>query len=139
MKLVSDLMTRELLTLKPSDSLQDAERIMGQQQIRHIPVINDDGSIAGLLSQKEFLSQAFRITDKFGAHNLQNYLAKTLLSQCMNPTPNTVPADMPLAEAGRLLREARLGCLLVSDAHNKLAGILTSRDFVKLALVLLES
>ena len=45
MKLVQDLMTRELLTLNPADSLQDAEKLMKEHQIRHIPVVGDDGRI----------------------------------------------------------------------------------------------
>ncbi|WP_430461258.1 CBS domain-containing protein [Thalassolituus sp. LLYu03] len=138
MKLVSDLMTRELLTLTPSQTLADAEQAMGQHQIRHIPVVNDDGTLAGLLSQKEFLTQAFRITDKFGAHNLQSYLAKTPLSQCMNATPTTVAQNMPLVDAGRHLRQGRHGCLLVTDDQQQLIGLLTSQDFVRLAVLLLE-
>jgi len=138
MKLVKDLMTRELLTHKPDDTLQDVEQTMGQHQIRHIPVVDDEGRIAGLVSQKEFLTQAFRITDRFGAHNLQTYLAKTPLSQCMKTDVPTVPQDMPLAEAGKLLRQKGHGCLLVTDEHQHLCGLLSSQDFVRLAVMLLE-
>lgn len=138
MKLVSDLMTRELLTHSPDQTLQDAEQTMGKHQIRHIPIIDDRGVVAGLLSQKEFLTQAFRITDKFGAHNLGAYLAKTPLSQCMNTAVTTVPPSMSLADAGKLLRQGRHGCLLVTDPDNKLIGVLTSQDFVRLAITLLE-
>ncbi len=137
MKLVRDLMTRELLTHKPDDTLQDAEHTMGEHQIRHIPVVDEDGKIAGLVSQKEFLSEAFRITDKFGAHNLPSYLAKTPLKQCMKTDVITVGEDMPLTEAGQLLREKKQGCLLVTDADNRLSGMLSSQDFVRLAIELL--
>ena len=138
MKLVQDLMTRELLPLKPDNSLQDAEKLMKEHQIRHIPVVNDDGSIAGMLTQKEFLAQAFRITDKFGAHHLQEYLAKTPLSDCAETNYLQVAPTMTLAEAGRKLKEKRHGCLLVCDENNRLSGLLTSQDFLRLAIILLD-
>ncbi len=138
MKLVSDLMTRELLTHLPDDTLQDAEQTMGRHQIRHIPVVDEEGKIFGLLSQKEFLTEAFRITDKFGAHNMQTYLAKTTLRSCINTDVQTIPADMLLTTAGQQLRNSRQGCLLVTDSDNHLIGLLSSKDFVRLAIELLE-
>ncbi len=138
MKLVSDLMTCKLLTHLPDDTLQGAEQTMGRHQIRHIPVVDAEGKIFGLLSQKEFLTEAFRITDKFGAHNLQTYLAQTKLRSCINTNVQTVPADMPLATAGQLLCSSRQGCLLVTDSDNHLIGLLSSKDFVRLAIKLLE-
>jgi len=138
MKLVQDLMTRELLTLHPENSLQDAEKLMKTHQIRHMPVVDEENHVVGVLTQKEFLSQAFRITDKFGAHLLQEYLAKTPLSQCIEKNYLLVPTTMPLAEAGRKLKEKRHGCLMVCDENDKLIGLLTSQDFLRLAIILLD-
>lgn len=138
MKLVSDLMIRNVLTHKADDTLEQAEQTMGGHQIRHIPVIDNDGKVVGLLSQKEFLAEAFRITDKFGAHNLRSYLAKTPIQQCMKTDIRTVRPDMPLTEAGQELRNKRHGCLLVTDEQQRLAGIISSQDFLRLAIELLE-
>ena len=93
MKQVADIMVRNLLTLSPESNLKEAENIMAQRQIRHIPVTDGDNKLMGLITQKEFLSEAFRITDKFGAHQLANYLAKTELTGCMKTTLTTVKAD----------------------------------------------
>lgn len=139
MKHVSDLMTTELLSHKPGDTLRDAEHSMAQHHIRHIPVVDDNGKLCGLMSQREFLAEAFRITDKFGAHHLQDYLGKTLISQCMQTQVVTVGPDTPLKDAGETLRaNRRQGCLLVVDDQNQLVGLLTSQDFVKLAIHLLD-
>lgn len=138
MKLVSDLMIRDVLTHKADDTLQAAENTMASHHIRHIPVVDNDGRVVGLLSQKEFLAEAFRITDKFGAHNLRSYLAKTPIAQCMKTDAPTVRPDMPLTEAGRELRTKRHGCLLVTDEQQQLLGIISSQDFLRLAIELLE-
>lgn len=137
MKLVSDLMIRNVLTHRPDDTLQDVEQTMGQHQIRHIPVVDDEGRVVGLLSQKEFLAEAFRITDKFGARNLREYLAKTPVHQCMRTDIQTHSADTPLAEAGNALRSKHHSCLLITDEQKHLLGIVSSQDFVRLALELL--
>ena len=137
MKLVSDLMIRNVLTHKADDTLEQAEQTMGGHQIRHIPVIDNDGKVVGLLSQKEFLAEAFRITDKFGAHLLKIYLAQTQIAAVMRQDMAMVPADMDLKEAGSALLQKRSGCILVVDAEQKLLGILSSQDFVRLALQLL--
>lgn len=139
MKLVSELMTTELLSHTPSDTLRDAEKTMGEHHIRHIPVVDEQGKLVGLMSQREFLAEAFRITDRFGAHHLQDYLGKTLISQCMQTSPVTVTPATTLKEAGETLRaNRRQGCLLVVDDQNRLVGMLTSQDFVKLAVTLLS-
>lgn len=137
MKQVSDIMVRNVKTLTSDSNLKDAETIMAEKQIRHIPVTDEDNQLLGLLTQKEFLAEAFRITDKFGAHTLTNYLAKTRLSSCMKTTLTTVKEETNLREAGHILHEMKQGCLLVVNDQQQLQGIITSQDFVKLALELL--
>lgn len=137
MKKVSDLMIQQVCTLKTSDNLQDAEQLMGSKQIRHVPVVDENGKLVGLLSQKEVLAEAFRITDKFGAHLLKTYLGQTPIATAMRKDVTTVSADMDLKEAGKVLLQKRSGCILVVDAEQELLGILSSQDFVRLALQLL--
>ncbi|MGB1090550.1 MAG: HPP family protein [Oceanobacter sp.] len=139
MKTVSELMTRELQTHLPSDSLKDVEDTMAKYHIRHVPVLDEEGVLQGLISQREFLAEAFRITDKFGSHLLPDYLAKTPASKCMKKEPVTVSADLALGEAGQILRDNRgQGCLLVTNEGGHLEGLLTSQDFVRLAVHLLN-
>ncbi len=137
MQTISDIMTRDVVTLSPEDTLYDAEKLMRERHVRHIPVVNSDGAIEGVLSQKEFLREAFRITDKFGAHHLQEYLAKTGVKDCLSADVSLVDADLPLKGAGEKLQKEKRGCLMVADSERRLLGIATSQDFVRLALTLL--
>ena len=68
MQYVHELMKTGLMTHTPEDTLRDAEKTMGEHHIRHLPVVDPDGKLVGLMSQREFLAEAFRITDKFGAN-----------------------------------------------------------------------
>jgi len=137
MHTISDLMTRDVRTLTGTSTLLEAEKLMREFHVRHIPVVDDDHRIVGVLSQREFLREAFRITDKFGAHHLQDYLAKTQVGTCIASEICTLPADTPLQDAGRRLQDDKQGCLMVTDDTQHLLGIATSQDFVKLSMVLL--
>jgi CBS-domain-containing membrane protein len=138
MQTVSDIMTRDVKTLGTESTLRDAEELMREYHVRHIPVVSESGSIKGVLSQKEFLREAFRITDKFGAHHLQDYLAKTPVLDCLDREVDTLPSDTPLKTTGERLRAEKEGCLLIADEEGALLGIVTSQDFVRLALDLLD-
>jgi len=138
MQTISDIMTQGVHTLTGDSTLRDAEVLMRDHHVRHIPVLDDNRHIAGVLSQKEFLREAFRITDKFGAHHLQDYLAKTPVSDCIEKDISILPPDAPLKAAGEKLRAEKQGCLLVADDEGGLLGIVTSQDFVRLAMDLLD-
>lgn len=137
MNSLSDLMITEVLTCKTTDTMTDAERMMKQHQIRHIPIVAGK-EVVGLLSQKEFLAEAFRITDKFGAHNLSTYLAKTPIAQCMRTDISIFSPSTPLIEAAQALLNKRTGCLIVADEQQQLLGIVSSKDFLRLAIELLK-
>lgn len=138
MKLLRDLMITKVFTCEANDTLEDAENMMKEHNIRHLPIVAGN-QIVGLLSQKEFLAEAFRITDKFGAHNLRTYLAKTSIEQCMRTDLSIFSPDTPLAEAAQALLSKRTGCLIVADEQQQLLGIVSSKDFVRLAITLLQA
>jgi CBS domain-containing protein len=47
---VSEVMSRELITCSPDDTVQDAMGAMTNHRIRHLPIIDDDGSLMGIVS-----------------------------------------------------------------------------------------
>jgi CBS domain-containing protein len=50
---VSEAMTTELFTVKPDDFVFQAVRLMGDKQVRRVPVVNDDGSLAGIIAMAD--------------------------------------------------------------------------------------
>lgn len=50
---VSEAMTTELFTVKPDDFVFEAVRLMGDKQVRRVPVVNDDGSLAGIIAMAD--------------------------------------------------------------------------------------
>lgn len=138
MKSVNELMISPVHTLSANNNLQEAEQLMASHQIRHLPITNESNQVIGLLTQKEFLAEAFRITDRFGAQNLKEYLAKTPIEQCMNKEVHCIRPAVALKDAAQLLLQKRTSCLLVSDEQQQLLGIISSKDFVRLSIELLN-
>lgn len=139
MKTVSDIMISDVLTVNDSDSVHDARMILKQKGIRHLPVVDhESGKFAGLLTQRSLLNHAFNIVEKFGMSGLQKREQRTPVSDIMNTECETVSPDEDLVVAGELFISKKASCLPVIE-NERLAGIVSSVDYVKLALELLKS
>src|SRR5262249_8212373 len=59
---VADVMTRQVICCSPAAEVGDLARLMMERSIRHIPVIEEDGSLRGVVSIGDI--NAFRVTDQ---------------------------------------------------------------------------
>lgn len=50
---VADAMTSEIFSVRPDDFVFEAIRLMGDKQVRRIPVVNEDGSLAGIIAMAD--------------------------------------------------------------------------------------
>jgi Predicted transcriptional regulator, contains C-terminal CBS domains len=119
--LVADLMTSQLRCLRETDDLASAMAAMQELFIRHIPVVDDEGHLSGLVSQRDLLSLEHR--KDLG----------TPLREVMRTDVVTVTSDTPIRAAAETMIYNKYGCLPVVDA-GKLVGIITETDFLKLAI-----
>jgi CBS domain-containing protein len=119
-KTVSDMMTREVITVNEQDNLADLEYGMKVQRIRHLPVV-DGRKLVGLITHRDLLraAQAKLGGDAFAA-------------RLMTKDPTTVRPDVTVGDAARILAESKFGCLPVVGTDGELVGIVTEHDFVKL-------
>lgn len=127
--LVRDLMSREVKTLERNDSLAIADRVMQLERIRHMPVLDEDGLVVGVVSQRDLFRGALANALGYGKHAQQKILDTLLVKDVISSDLVTTRPDAPLAEAARIMVERKVGCLPVLDG-DKLVGILTEGDFV---------
>lgn len=57
---VADAMSRQLQACRPSDSLTHVEKMMSQARIRRLPVVDDQGSLVGMISLADLAREAAR-------------------------------------------------------------------------------
>jgi CBS domain-containing membrane protein len=127
---VSDLMTGNPETVFPDDELGEVYALMSERMIRHVPVIDSDGNIEGVISHRDLIRTALYEFDDLTYLDQRDALKGMLVRDVMTTDPDTVAPDMPLSDAGRLLLDNKIGCLPVVEG-NRLVGILTEADFIK--------
>jgi CBS domain-containing protein len=50
---VGEIASRDLVTIDPEQTLDEAARLMGQHQLRRLPVVEEDGKLVGILAQAD--------------------------------------------------------------------------------------
>ena len=130
---VSHLMTKEVVTLDANESLGVADDVMGLARIRHMPVIDEDGAVIGLVSQRDLFRGALARALGYGEFAQKKLLGIMRVKEVMTNDVVTVPADTSLKDAAKLMTDRKIGCLVIVE-DGKLVGILTESDFVQLAL-----
>lgn len=128
---VSDLMSEDVIAVRPEETLMTVRDLMLEHDIRHMPVVDAEHSLIGLISQRDLLRNSLieqADTPDFIADSvLQNLKAEELMTTgVLNISPG-----MDLREAAQIMLENKIGCLPVVEGDG-LVGILTEADFVRL-------
>jgi CBS domain-containing membrane protein len=134
--LVRNIMTTPVEFLSVGDSLDLARHLMKAGRIRHLPVIDGDERLIGLITHRKLLAAWVSHGDP--KHEKPREIAREIpVDMLMETDVVTIGPDAPAAEAARLLETWKIGCLPVVDG-GKLVGIVTEADFVRFARKLLE-
>jgi acetoin utilization protein AcuB len=121
--LVEQIMTKDVVTLSPDNTLQEALDISRRHRIRHLPVVKD-GFLFGLVSDRDLRDAAPSTLD---TECNDEILCGTLVEQIMVKDVITAhPFDF-VEDAAAQIHKHRIGCLPVISA-GRLVGIVTERD-----------
>lgn len=131
-RVVSDVMSTEMVTLGRNDTLTIADDLMKQQRVRHLPVLDEDGDLCGIVTQRDLFRGAVLRALGYGSRAEEMMLATLVVKEAMTENPISVAPSASLADAARLMLEHRVGSLPVLE-DGRLVGILTEGDFVRLA------
>ena len=130
---VRDVMSTEVTTVERNEKLVEAERLMNVERIRHIPVVDDSGDLVGIISQRDLFYGALMRALGYGSRQRDQLLDQYVAKNAMTSDVQTTTPDTPLSDAAKLMKEKRIGSLVVVDG-DRIAGILTEGDFVSLAI-----
>jgi len=133
---VGDLMTTDVVTLTEDETLAHAQRCMARGRIRHLPVVRDD-RLAGLITHRDLLAASFSIFAEVEPNEQRRIFSTVRVVEAMHRDVVTVSPDLGVSQAARILLENKYGCLPVVDDENRLLGIVTEADFLRLTVHLL--
>ncbi|KAF7772052.1 hypothetical protein PCIT_a2045 [Pseudoalteromonas citrea] len=135
---VADLMTPTPFSITQNQTLRDAHDLMRTESIRHIPVVDHQGALCGMLTQKVMVAEVMRILATYGPSALERKEKHTAISEIMATDFTTITPEQSLSDVAQFFVDNRHGCMPVVNDDNTLLGILTSSDFVRLAAALLS-
>jgi CBS domain-containing protein len=126
-------MTSTVVTLERNETLRTADDVMRLGRIRHLPIVDEAGALAGIVSQRDLFHGGLVRALGFGSHAHGKALDSVSVKEAMHTEVLTIAPDAPLADAAKTMMERKIGCLVVVE-NGQIAGILTEGDFVRLAL-----
>jgi len=129
---VRNLMSRPVVTIEPSDSCQETVARMHRARVRHLPVVNREGDLVGVVTDRDLRHHLFspHVFKELGSTSVDILLRAVPVSAIMSTDVISVEADADLAEAARTMLEDKVGSLPVLE-HGRLVGILTETDLLR--------
>lgn len=126
-------MTKNPITCTPDMSIQDASDLMAREHIHRLPVLDKNGRLVGVISEKDILKAAPSPASTLSAYETNYLLSKLTVKKIMSRNPVTVTKDCTVEEAATIMCDQDLSCLpVLSDG--KLVGIVSKSDLFKMLL-----
>jgi acetoin utilization protein AcuB len=131
---VDEIMTTEVFTLPAMATVADAIRVMAERSIRHIPIVDNEGDLEGLVTRHDVMAV---MDSTLRAKVARRDPATIPLAEIMTRDIVTVDAGANLRRAALFLEEHEFSCLPVMT-EGRFSGIVTDADLVAVAINLLE-
>jgi CBS domain-containing membrane protein len=136
---VKELMTKNVVFVKKDADLHEAARILSENRISGMPVIDDNNRVIGVISEADLLMLAGMKKEHVFKDIVRHILGEPVsarkggnrVEEVMSFPPITSMADDDIAEVANVLDEKRIKRLPVVDAEGKLIGIVSRADIVK--------
>ncbi|WP_319541552.1 CBS domain-containing protein [uncultured Pseudodesulfovibrio sp.] len=129
--LVANWMTKDVVTITPDRSMMKASKIMKDKSISRVPVVDDEGRIVGIISDRDIKDASPSKATTLDMHELYYLLSEIKIQDIMTKKPMTIRSDETVEKAAVLMLEGNFGGLPVVDENNVVVGIITDTDIFK--------
>ncbi|AOY79187.1 CBS domain-containing protein [Moorena producens JHB] len=145
-KTVAEVMTRDPIVVQPQTPIKEVIKIIAEQSISGLPVVNEAGKLVGVISETDLLWQETGVEPPVYImfldsviylenparydQELHKALGQTA-GEVMTGHPMSIKPDQPLRKAAKLMQEKSIHHLPVTDEAEQVIGILTSGDIVR--------
>jgi len=129
---VSRSMTRKVITVDQETRILDAQELMAAKNIRHLPVVDDDGRLIGIVTDRDIRSalpyQFFKLS--CSTEERQQF-CDMQVKDIMTTDPLSISPTFTIQDALLLIQDSKVGALPVVDEDRKLKGIISVRDLLR--------
>jgi CBS domain-containing protein len=134
---IRDLMTSPVVTLHPSDKMEKAAEIFENKNFHHIPVVDDERKVVGIISRHDYYKvlNAFTVFSTENSRRANETTLKALLARdVMTRQLAVIHPNDPVEKAVGMFQENMFHALPVVNDEKKLEGIVTTFDILNYAL-----
>jgi len=132
-ELVSDWMTREVITISPETSLKEAHEIMNQKRIRRLPVVTH-GKVIGIVTLGDIRGAEPSQASSLSVWEINDLLAHLKVNEIMTRNPATIQQTASIGDAAKIMLERKFSSLPVVDDADHLVGIVTESDIFRMVV-----
>lgn len=130
---IGKIMHTNLITVAPNASLLDAEKLIRENPIDHLLVVNKKDKLVGIISDRDLKKYWASPATSLSKHELGYLLEKVEVQMIMSKTVITVAPDMTVERAAYIMQIHNVNALPVEE-NGQLVGIITSTDVMGVLL-----
>ena len=134
--LVGERMSHPVITVSPKTPMQEAHKLMRDENIRRLPVVDQRGKLIGIVSESDFLHASPSDVSSLSVWEMNYMLSKVTVEKIMTRAVISTHNDTPIEEAARTMVDNKIAGLPVLK-DGELVGIITETDLFKVFLEML--
>lgn len=129
--IAANLMTTNPKVLQPDDDISTAISLMQDANIRHLPVVTEEGDLVGMVSDRDL--RALLVPHFFRSEPVQHTItrAPACVSNVMSSNVVCVDLEDDVNTVAELILEHKIGAVPVVDGDGKLVGIVSYLDLLR--------
>ena len=133
--LVKNWMSKNVITIDVNDSMQDAMKLLKENDIRMLPVMKK-AKLVGIVTDRDLKKASASDATSLEIHELLYLLMKIKAKDIMTKDVITVPPDYTVEETAQVLEKKRISGAPVVDADGQLVGTITQTDLFRVLISL---
>ena len=127
---VKEIMTKDLTVVSPTERLVHARRIMIENHVGRLPVVEDE-KLVGMLTSKDLMRAFIDFRKKVPEKYQKSQIKEVLVEFIMSSNPTVTSKDATISEVANVMIETGYNGLPVID-YGQVVGIITQTDILRL-------
>ena len=133
--LVTNWMSKNVITVDENDSMHDAMKLLKEHDIRMLPVMKK-GKLIGIVTDRDLKRASASDATTLEVHELLYLITQIKVKNIMTRDVITVPPDFTVEETAQVLQKNRISGAPVVDDSGQLVGTITQADLFKVLISL---
>jgi acetoin utilization protein AcuB len=133
--LVSNWMSKDVITVDVEDSMHEAVKLLKEKGIRMLPVLKK-GKLVGIVTDRDLKRSAASDATTLDVHELLYLVSKIKVGSIMTKNPITVPQNFTVEETAEVLLKNKISGAPVVDQNGDVVGMITQTDLFRVLIAL---